>query len=50
MIAYEIQLRYLIRDKIRDKLQSETKFSLRKNLRNSKVTLKAFNKIVFHYN
>ena len=29
MIAYEIQLRYVIRDKIRDKIQSDTKFSLR---------------------
>ena len=33
MIAYEIQLRYVIRDKI----HSETKFSLRKNLRKSLV-------------
>ena len=44
MIAYEIELRYVIRDKIqsetksstrqnsvRDKIQSKTKFSLRKN-------------------
>ena len=29
MIAYEIQLRYVIRDKIRDKIQSKTKSSLR---------------------
>ena len=41
MIAYEIQLRYVIRDKIQsktkfsprqDKIQSDTKFSLRQNL------------------
>ena len=25
MVAYEIQLRYVIRDKIQDKIQSETK-------------------------
>ena len=30
MIAYKIQLRYVVRDKIRDKIQSETKFSVRK--------------------
>ena len=29
MIAYEIQLRYVIRDEIRDKIQSDTKSSLR---------------------
>ena len=31
MIAYEIQLWYVIRDKIRDKIQSGTKSSLRQN-------------------
>ena len=31
MVAYEIQLRYVIRDKIRDKIQTETKSSQRQN-------------------
>ena len=31
MIAYEIQLWHVIRDKIRDKIQSKTKFSPRQN-------------------
>ena len=42
MNAYEIQLRYVIRDKIQsktnsvqDKIQSETKFSLKKKKKNS---------------
>ena len=37
MIAYEIQLRYVIRDKIRDNIQSEVKFSPRQNSVQDKI-------------
>ena len=37
MIACEIQLQHVIRDKIRDKIQSETKFSPRQNSVREKV-------------
>ena len=42
MIAYEIQLRYVIQDKI----QSETKFSPRKNLRKYFLSEKRWKKIL----
>ena len=40
MIAYEIKLRYIIRDKIQDKIQSETKFSQNQKSKNSKTKSK----------